>query len=182
LNERFWPIYLTFDLEGWPWPFTTQNVQLHEIHMHAKYQVAIFNNAKVIAKLKPRLKFWDTHNEWQTDRPKQYAPNLSIRGHKNKLLQHNMHYEHLKHLNTSGDLVCRVMTCSCSSLLFCCSLLFSCVRVATSSRTEVRSSPRLLLAVLSPSSCAHLDFSRLTSSSSCCNVTNDYCHEKCLSH
>jgi len=52
LNERFWPIYLTFDLEGWPWPFTTQNVQLHEIHMHAKYQVAIFNIAKVMANVK----------------------------------------------------------------------------------------------------------------------------------
>ena len=49
---RFWPIYLTFDLEGWPWPFTTQNVQLHEIHMHAKYQVAIFNIAKVMANVK----------------------------------------------------------------------------------------------------------------------------------
>ena len=48
--EQFWPVYLTFDLEGWPWPlpFTTQNVQLHEIHMHAKYQVAIFNIAKVM--------------------------------------------------------------------------------------------------------------------------------------
>jgi hypothetical protein len=43
-------IYLTSDLEGWPWPFTTQNVQLHEIHMHAKYQVAIFNIAKVFIK------------------------------------------------------------------------------------------------------------------------------------
>ncbi len=41
-----WPLYLTFDLDGWPWPFTTQNVQLHEVHMHAKYQIAIFNIAK----------------------------------------------------------------------------------------------------------------------------------------
>jgi hypothetical protein len=42
---KIWPLTLNFDLEGWlwPWPFTTQNVQLHEIHMHAKYQVAIFN-------------------------------------------------------------------------------------------------------------------------------------------
>ena len=47
--EQFWSIYLTFDPEGWPWPFTTQNVQLHEIHMLAKYQVAIFNIAKVMA-------------------------------------------------------------------------------------------------------------------------------------
>jgi len=46
----FGHIYLTSDLEGWPWPFTTQNVQLHEIHMHAKYQVAIFNIAKVFIK------------------------------------------------------------------------------------------------------------------------------------
>jgi len=43
---------MTFDLEGWPWPFTTQNVQLHEIHMHAKYQVAIFYIAKVMANVK----------------------------------------------------------------------------------------------------------------------------------
>ncbi len=44
-----WPLYLTFDLDGWPWPFTTQNVQLHEVHMHAKYQVAIFDIAKCMA-------------------------------------------------------------------------------------------------------------------------------------
>jgi hypothetical protein len=39
---------LTFDLdlEGWPWPFTTHNVKLHKIPMHAKYRVAIFNIAK----------------------------------------------------------------------------------------------------------------------------------------
>jgi len=45
---------MTFDLdlEGWPWPFTTQNVQLHEIHIHDKYQVAIFNIAKVMANVK----------------------------------------------------------------------------------------------------------------------------------
>jgi len=36
---------LTLDLEGWP--FTTLNVQLHEICMNAKYQVAIFNIAKL---------------------------------------------------------------------------------------------------------------------------------------
>ena len=52
--QKLWPmcldfVFFTFDLEGWPWPFTTQNVQLHEIHMHAKYQVAIFNIAKVMA-------------------------------------------------------------------------------------------------------------------------------------
>ncbi len=29
---------------------TTQNVQLHEKHIHAKYEVAFFNIAKVIAK------------------------------------------------------------------------------------------------------------------------------------
>ena len=48
----FGHIYLTSDLEGWPWPspFTTQNVQLHEIHMHAKYQVPIFNIAKELIK------------------------------------------------------------------------------------------------------------------------------------
>jgi hypothetical protein len=43
-------IYLTSDLEGWPWPFTTQNVQLNEIHMLGKYQVAIFNIAKEFIK------------------------------------------------------------------------------------------------------------------------------------
>jgi hypothetical protein len=50
--KHYVPIYLVFDLEGWPWPwpFTSQNVQLHEIHMHAKYQVAIFNIAKVYIK------------------------------------------------------------------------------------------------------------------------------------
>ena len=53
----FGHIYLTSDLEGWPWPFTTQNVQLHEIHMHAKYQVAIFNIKKVMANVKV---FWQT--------------------------------------------------------------------------------------------------------------------------
>ena len=44
--------FFTFDLEEWSWPwlFTTQNVQLHEIHMHAKYEVTIFNIAKVMAK------------------------------------------------------------------------------------------------------------------------------------
>jgi len=53
----------TFDLEGWPWPFTTQNVQLYEIHMHAKYQVAIFNIAKVMTNVRV---FRQTHR--RTDR------------------------------------------------------------------------------------------------------------------
>ena len=43
-----WFFFFTFDLEGWTLPFTTQNVQLHEIHMHAKYQVAMINIAKVM--------------------------------------------------------------------------------------------------------------------------------------
>ena len=52
-TERFmatyiWPLTLKDDLDLWP--FTTQNMQLHEIHMHAKYQVAIFNIAKVFIK------------------------------------------------------------------------------------------------------------------------------------
>ena len=48
-NVPFWAILThIFDLGGWPWPFTTQTVQLHKIHMHAKYQVAIFNIAKVM--------------------------------------------------------------------------------------------------------------------------------------
>ncbi len=46
LLRRFEDIYLTFDPEGWPWHLTSQNVQLHEIHMRAKYRVAIFNIAK----------------------------------------------------------------------------------------------------------------------------------------
>jgi len=60
-----WFCFLTFDLEGWPWPwtFTTQNVQLHEIHMHTKYQVAIFNIAKVMTNVKV---FGRTHR--RTDR------------------------------------------------------------------------------------------------------------------
>jgi hypothetical protein len=46
--------YLTFDLEEWPWPspFITQNVQLQEIPMHAKYQVAIINSEQVMANVK----------------------------------------------------------------------------------------------------------------------------------
>jgi len=63
-------IFLTFDLEGrpWPWTSTTQNVQLHEIHMHAKYQVAIFNVAKLMANVNffsDRRTDW--HPDWLTD-------------------------------------------------------------------------------------------------------------------
>ena len=90
---------MTFDLEGWPWPFTTQNVQLHEmhmhfflfwsltlkdnldlsplinvqlyeIHMHAKYQVAIYNIAKVMTNVKV---FGQTHRRmdgWTDGRSK----------------------------------------------------------------------------------------------------------------
>ena len=49
-KKLVWPL----TSEGWPWHwhFPTQNVQLHEIHMHAKYQVAIFNIAKVMANVK----------------------------------------------------------------------------------------------------------------------------------
>ena len=61
LHEMHMHFYF-FYLEGWPWPFTTQNVQLHEIHMHAKYQVAIFNIAKVMTNVKV---FGRTHR--QTD-------------------------------------------------------------------------------------------------------------------
>ena len=52
LLRRFEAIYWTFDLEWWPWPFTTPNMQLHEIQMYAKYQVAIFNIAKVLGSVK----------------------------------------------------------------------------------------------------------------------------------
>ena len=40
---------LTFDLEG---HITPQNLQLHEIHILAKYQVSIFNVSKVMANVK----------------------------------------------------------------------------------------------------------------------------------
>ena len=49
---------LTFDLEGWPWPW---NVRLHEIHIFAKYQVSICNGSKVMAIVKvvwPKLYIW----------------------------------------------------------------------------------------------------------------------------
>ena len=46
------PLWIIFLLDLWPWPFTAQNVRLHEIHMHAKYQVAIFNSEKVMANVK----------------------------------------------------------------------------------------------------------------------------------
>ena len=71
--ERFWPIYLTFDLEEWPWPFTTQNVQLYEIHMHAKYQAAIFNIAKVMANVKGC-----TNQQILQTGQKQYVPQYSL--------------------------------------------------------------------------------------------------------
>ena len=34
---------LTFDLEGWPWLFTPQNVRGDVTHMYAKYQEVTFN-------------------------------------------------------------------------------------------------------------------------------------------
>jgi len=64
-----WPWRMTLTLWGWPWPFTTQNVQLHEIHMHAKYPVAIFNIAKVMA----NIKAWCKQTNKQTGQ-KQYVP------------------------------------------------------------------------------------------------------------
>ena len=50
LKLVIWPIYLTADLEGWPWPWhvCTQNVRLYEIHMHAKYEVSTCIISKVI--------------------------------------------------------------------------------------------------------------------------------------
>ena len=58
-----WPIYLTFDLEGWPWPWqiTPQNKQLHKIHIVTKYQVSICIGSKVMANVKvvwPNLYIW----------------------------------------------------------------------------------------------------------------------------
>ena len=42
---------LTFDLEGWPWPWqaTHQNVHVNEMHTHAIYYVAVCNRWKVMA-------------------------------------------------------------------------------------------------------------------------------------
>jgi len=81
LDRQTDALYLTFDLEGWPSPspFTTENVQLHEMHMYAKYQVAMFNIKKVMA-IKvfgrtDRLTHWLT--DWQFN---WYRP--PYRGHK----------------------------------------------------------------------------------------------------
>ena len=43
-----------FDLWGWhiPWHITPQNVQLDEIHKHAKYQVYIRNSSKIMGNVK----------------------------------------------------------------------------------------------------------------------------------
>ena len=83
LLRRFEAIYLTFDLKGWPWPwlFTAQNVQLHEIHMHAQYQVAIFNIAKVMTNVKVfgrTDRLTDGQTDWRTVQ-KLYA---TLRRHK----------------------------------------------------------------------------------------------------
>ncbi len=56
-------VFFTFDLEGWPWPFTTQNVQLNEIHMHTKYQVAMWRGIEFMSifwnlNAKPKRKVW----------------------------------------------------------------------------------------------------------------------------
>ena len=80
LNLVIWPIYLTFDLEGWPWPWhvCTQNVRLHEIHMHAKYEVSTCNISKVMANVKVGHKHKQTHKHTntQTDRAKTICPPL----------------------------------------------------------------------------------------------------------
>jgi hypothetical protein len=41
-----------------------KNVQLHEVHTHAKYQVSIFNNAKVMANVE--VFFPDGRTDWHT--------------------------------------------------------------------------------------------------------------------
>jgi len=74
LNERFWPIYLTFDLEGWPWPFTTQNVQLHEIQPNIKLL------SSILQKLWPMLKLAQSNKP--TDRAKTICPPVYTGGHK----------------------------------------------------------------------------------------------------
>ena len=80
----FGHIYLTSDLEGWPWPFTNQNVQLHEMHLHAKYQVAIFNIAKVIANVKVDANQQTNQPTDQQTGQKQYVPHYYSGGHKKR--------------------------------------------------------------------------------------------------
>ena len=52
---------------------TTQNVQLHEMHMHAKNEVAMLNIAKVMTKVKV-LGQTDRVTDRMTDRPKTIYP------------------------------------------------------------------------------------------------------------
>jgi hypothetical protein len=63
-------LYLTFDFDPKPWPsqVTYQNVHLHEIHRHAKLQVPMTSDWKVIANVKV---LWQTERQTdtQTDRP-----------------------------------------------------------------------------------------------------------------
>ena len=44
-------LYLTFDLDEWPWPynFTSQNVKPCEMHLYTKYQMSISIGSNVIA-------------------------------------------------------------------------------------------------------------------------------------
>ena len=66
LDQMLWPmwhIYLTFDLEGWPWPWhiIPQNVRLYKIHILTKYQVCICICSKVMANgkvVQPKLYIW----------------------------------------------------------------------------------------------------------------------------
>ena len=77
----FLPLYLTFDLKGWPlpWQITLQNVRLEQMHMRAKYQVSICNGSKVMANVKVVLK----QTNKQTGQ-KQYAPQIRSGGHNKK--------------------------------------------------------------------------------------------------
>ena len=89
LKLVIWPIYLTADLEGWPWPWhvCTQNVRLHEIHMHAKYEVSTCIISKVMANVKVGHK---QTNRWPTNKQtgqKQYAPQIYLERHKKGLSQ-----------------------------------------------------------------------------------------------
>ena len=62
---------------------TTQNVQLHEIHMHAKNQVAMLNISKVLKKVKVLVKvldtLTDTYNERQAKKPWSFDPGIKIK-------------------------------------------------------------------------------------------------------
>ena len=61
--------------------------------MHAKYEVSISNGSKVIAKVKVDNRQTDKQTDRQRGQ-KQYAPDHSIRGHKNTEQQRHIYKLH----------------------------------------------------------------------------------------